>query len=171
MIYNIQAGERQREGRTMSRIKDLQKYIHKVLKGMDDNQKRAAAVAHLHGVSLAAVMIAKKRGENAELAAMAGLLHDLYAYKSGSYDDHAHKGAEYARKLLEELGITSADETDIICSAIWHHDSKAEVDSLMDEILKDADVIHHSLGDPTKEIKPHELARYNRLCIEFDFRS
>lgn len=155
----------------MSRIKDLQKYIHKVLKGMDDNQKRAAAVAHLHGVSLAAVMIAKKRGENAELAAMAGLLHDLYAYKSGSYDDHAHKGAEYARKLLEELGITSADETDIICSAIWHHDSKAEVDSPMDEILKDADVIHHSLGDPTKEIKPHELARYNRLCIEFDFRS
>ena len=138
---------------------------------MDDNQKRAAAVAHLHGVSLAAVMIAKKRGENAELAAMAGLLHDLYAYKSGSYDDHAHKGAEYARKLLEELGITSADETDIICSAIWHHDSKAEVDSPMDEILKDADVIHHSLGDPTKEIKPHELARYNRLCIEFDFRS
>ena len=102
---------------------------------------------------------------------MAGLLHDLYAYKSGSYDDHAHKGAEYARKLLEELGITSADETDIICSAIWHHDSKAEVDSPMDEILKDADVIHHSLGDPTKEIKPHELARYNRLCIEFDFRS
>ena len=155
----------------MSRIKDLQKYIHKVLKGMDDNQKRAAAVAHLHGVSLADVMIAKKRGENAELAAMAGLLHDLYAYKSGSYDDHAHKGAEYARKLLEELGITSADETDIICSAIWHHDSKAEVDSPMDEILKDADVIHHSLGDPTKEIKPHELARYNRLCIEFDFRS
>ena len=155
----------------MSKIKDLQKYIHKVLKGMDDNQKRAAAVAHLHGVSLAAVMIAKKRGENAELAAMAGLLHDLYAYKSGSYDDHAHKGAEYARKLLEELGITSADETDIICSAIWHHDSKAEVDSPMDEILKDADVIHHSLGDPTKEIKPHELARYNRLCIEFDFRS
>ena len=155
----------------MSRIKDLQKYIHKVLKGMDDNQKRAAAVAHLHGVSLAAVMIAKKRGENAELAAMAGLLHDLYAYKSGSYDDHAHKGAEYARKLLEELGITSADEKDIICSAIWHHDSKAEVDSPMDEILKDADVIHHSLGDPTKEIKPHELARYNRLCIEFDFRS
>ena len=155
----------------MSRVKDLQKHIHKVLKGMDDNQKRAAAVAHLHGVSLAAVMIAKKRGENAELAAMAGLLHDLYAYKSGSYDDHAHKGAEYARKVLDELGITSADETDIICSAIWHHDSKAEVDSPMDEILKDADVIHHSLGDPTKEIKPHELARYNRLCIEFDFRS
>ena len=72
---------------------------------------------------------------------MAGLLHDLYAYKSGSYDDHAHLGAEYARKLLEKLAITTPEETDVICAAIWHHDSKAEVDGPMDEILKDADVI------------------------------
>ena len=151
----------------MSRIKDLQKYVHKALKVMDDNQKRSAAIAHLHGVSLAAVMIAKKRDENAELAAMAGLLHDLYAYTSGSYEDHAHKGAEYARKILEELDLTSKEETDIICSAIWHHDNKAEIDSLMDEVLKDADVIHHSLGDPTKEVKPHEQVRYDKLCKEF----
>lgn len=153
----------------MSRVKDLQKQVHKVLKGMDDNQKRASAIAHLHGVSLAAVMIAKKRGGDAELAAMAGLLHDLYAYKSGSYEDHARKGAEYAEEVLADLGITSEKETDIICSAIRHHDSKAEVHSPMDEILKDADVIHHSLGDPTKEIKAHEQARYEKLCEEFGF--
>ena len=152
----------------MSRIKDLQKRVHKILKdNMDDNQKRAAAIAHLHGVSLAAVMIAKKRGENPELAAMAGLLHDLYAYKSGSYDDHAHKGADYAGEVLKDLGITSKEETDIVCSAIWHHDSKAEIDSPMDEVLKDADVIHHSLGDPTKEVKEHEKEMYEKLCREF----
>ena len=154
----------------MSRIKDLQKRVHKILKdNMDDNQKRAAAIAHLHGVSLAAVMIAKKRGENPELAAMAGLLHDLYAYKSGSYDDHAHKGADYAGEVLKDLGITSKEETDIVCSAIWHHDSKAEIDSPMDEVLKDADVIHHSLGDPTKAVKEHEKERYEKLCREFGF--
>ena len=154
----------------MSRIKDLQKRVHKILKdNMDDNQKRAGAVAHLHGVSLAAVMIAKKRGENPELAAMAGLLHDLYAYRTGSYDDHAHKGADYAREVLEKLGVTSKEETDIICSAIWHHDNKAEIDSPMDEVLKDADVIHHSLGDPTKEVKEHEKERYEKLCREFGF--
>jgi len=154
----------------MSRIKDLQKRVHKILKdSIDDNQKRASAIAHLHGVSLAAVIIAKKRGENPELAAMAGLLHDLYAYKSGSYDDHAHKGADYAREVLDNLGITTDEETDIICSAIWHHDSKDRVDSPMDEVLKDADVIHHSLGDPTKEVKVHEKARYEKLCAEFGF--
>ena len=153
----------------MSRIKDLQKQVHKILKCMDDNQKRAGAIAHLHGVSLAAVMIAKKRGEDPELAAMAGLLHDLYAYRSGSYDDHAHKGAEYAREVLTDLGITTKEENDIICSAIWHHDSKAGIDAPMDEVLKDADVIHHSLGDPTKEVKAHEKGRYERLCREFGF--
>jgi len=155
----------------MSRVKELQKKVHKVLKSMEDNQKRASAIAHLHGVSLAAVMIAKKRGEDPELAAMAGLLHDLYAYKSGSYDDHAHKGAEYARELLDKMEITSPEETETICSAIWHHDSKAEIDAPMDEVLKDADVIHHSLGDPTKDVKPHEQERYEKLCSEFGFSS
>ena len=150
----------------MSRIKDLQKQVHKVLEKIEDEDKRLKAVSHLHGVALAAAVLAKKRGENAELATMAGLLHDLYAYKSGSYDDHAHLGAEYARKLLEKLAVTTPEETDVICAAIRHHDSKAEVDGPMDEILKDADVIDHSLSDPTKEVKVHEVARYVKLREE-----
>ena len=88
----------------MSRIKDLQKKVFHILeKNIDDADKRAKAVAHLHGVALAAAILAKKRGENAELATMAGLLHDLWAYKSGSYDDHAHLGSDYSRKVLEKM--------------------------------------------------------------------
>ena len=151
----------------MSRIKDLQKKVFKILENMDDGDKHDKAVAHLSGVSLAAVMLAKKRGQSPELAAMAGLLHDLYAYKSGSYDDHARRGAEYARKLLEKMELTTPEETEVICTAISHHDSKAEIDSPMDEILKDADVIHHSLADPTKEVKESEKERYLKLCEEF----
>ena len=150
----------------MSRIKELQKQVHSVLERIEDNDKRAKAVAHLHGVALAAAMLALNRGEDAELATMAGLLHDLHAYKTGSYDDHARLGAECARQLLAELEITTPEETDIICSAIGHHDSKAVVDAPMDEILKDADVIDHSLSDPTKEVKAHEKARYAKLCEE-----
>ena len=150
----------------MSRIKDLQKQVNKVLEKLEDGDRRLKAVSHLHGVALAAAMLAKVRGENAELATMAGLLHDLYAYKSGSYDDHAQLGADYARKLLDKLAVTSPEETDVICTAIRHHDSKAETGGPMDEILKDADVIDHSLSDPTKAVKPHEAARYARLCAE-----
>ena len=151
----------------MSRIKELQKQIYKVLEKLEDGEKTAKSAAHLHGVALAAVMIAKKRGVDAELAAMAGLLHDLYAYKCGSYDDHARLGADYARKLLEKLDMTTPDETEIICHAILHHDEKAAAGTPMDEVLKDADVIDHSLADPTKEVKEHERERYEKLCAEF----
>lgn len=116
----------------MSRIKDLQK---QVIKELNDTEEPAKAMAHLHGVSLAAVMIAKKRGQNPELAAMAGLLHDLWAYKSGSYDNHAHLGAEYARKVLEKTALCTPEEVDLIASAIYHHDDKAGIDAPFDEIL------------------------------------
>ena len=152
----------------MSRVKDLQKQVYKTLaKCIDDKQDCAKAVAHLHGVSLAAAIIAKKRGEDPELAAMAGLLHDLYAYNSGSYDDHARKGADLAKKVLSDLGSMSNNEIDTICSAIWHHNDKENTDSPMDEVLKDADVIDHSLTDPTKAVKEHEMERFLRLCEEF----
>lgn len=85
----------------MSRIKDLQKYVHHVVEG---NEKEANQIAHLHGVALAATILAKKRGEDAELATMAGLLHDLHAYKSGSYDDHAHPWCGLCQEGTEEAG-------------------------------------------------------------------
>ncbi len=150
----------------MGRIKDLQKQVYKILNKMDDDDKRMKAISHLHGVSLSAVMLAKKRGQDPELAAMAGLLHDVYAYKIGSYDDHAHLGAEYAKELLAKINLTSPEETEIIYSAIWHHDDKYNIDAPMDEILKDADVIDHSLSDPMKEVKDHEMERYNKVIVD-----
>ena len=141
----------------MSRLKELRAYVNGELEKMENPDKRLGAVNHLYGVSLAATMIAKKRG----------LEHDLAAYKSGSYDDHAHKGAVLAREILGELGLTNAEETDLICSAIYHHDDKLVVDGPMDEVLKDADVIHHCMNDLSKAVKDKEKARFASLCEEF----
>ena len=151
----------------MSRLKELRKYVDARLNEMNDADKRIGAVNHLYGVSLAATMIAKKRGLDPELAAMAAMLHDLYAYESGSYDDHAHKGAELAGKVLGELKLTDGRETEVICSAVYHHDDKLVIDSPMDEVLKDADVIHHCMNDLSKAVKDKEKARFESLCREF----
>lgn len=151
----------------MSRLKELRKYVDAQLDQMEDADKRTSAIAHLYGVSLAATMIAKKRGLDPELASMAAMLHDLHAYKTGSYDDHAHKGADLAREILEELKLTDEAETEIICSAIYHHDDKLITDAPMDEVLKDADVIHHCMNDLSKAIKEKEQARFDSLCKEF----
>ncbi len=151
----------------MSRLKDLRKYIDSELNKMEDADKRTSAIAHLYGVSLAATMIAMKRGLDPELASMAAMLHDLHAYKSGSYDDHAHKGAELAKSILNDLNLTDESETEIICSAIYHHDDKLVIDGPMDELLKDADVIHHCMNDLSKPIKEKEQERFDKLCAEF----
>ena len=151
----------------MGRLKDLREIVDAELNKMENADKRISAVNNLYGVSLAATMIARKRGLDPELAAMAAMLHDLHAYRTGSYDDHAHKGAELARSILTELGQTDDAETDLICSAIYHHDDKLVVDSPMDEVLKDADVIHHCMNDLSKAVKDKEKARFTALCEEF----
>ena len=155
----------------MSRLKELRKYVDAELNKMQDPDKRISAAAHLYGVSLAATLLAEKRGLDPELCSMAAMLHDMHAYKTGSYDDHAHKGAELAREILGELKLTNAEETELICSAIYHHDDKYAFDSPMDELLKDADVIHHCFNDVSKPVKEKEQARYDSICQELGLKN
>ena len=151
----------------MSRLKEVRKYVDGELNKIENTDKRNSAIVHLYGVSLAATMIARKRGLDSEIASMAAMLHDLHAYKTGSYDDHAHKGADLAREILGDLRLTNGAETDLICSAIYHHDDKLIADGPMDEVLKDADVIHHCMNDLSKPIKEKEQSRFDKLCAEF----
>ena len=134
---------------------------------IEDLDKRKSAYVHLYGVSLSAALIAEKRKVNAELSCMAAMLHDLHAYKSGSYEDHARRGAELAREILNGMGLTTQEETESICSAISRHDDKHTVHSPLDEVLKDADVMHHCMNDLSKAVKDKEIARYAALRKEF----
>mgnify|MGYP001407061386 CR=1 FL=1 len=152
----------------MDRLKELRKYTDKMLrKKVSDADTLKGAYVHLYGVSLAAALISEKRGLDTEIACMASMLHDVYAYTEGTYEDHAHKGAELARKILDEAGLTTPEETDTIYSAIYHHDDKASQDSPMDEVLKDADVMHHTMNDINKPVKEKEQKRYEALRREF----
>lgn len=154
----------------MGRLKELRNYVDRELLKVTDTGKRKDAYVHLYGVSLAATLISEKRGEETELACMAAMLHDLYAYQSGSYDDHGPKGAALAKSILDTLKLTSDKETEMICSAIYHHDDKAVVDAPFDELLKDADVMHHTMNDLSKPIKDKEKARYAKLRVEFGLK-
>ncbi|MBO4300518.1 MAG: HD domain-containing protein [Desulfovibrio sp.] len=151
----------------MGRLKELRKIVDQELLAIEDADKRKSAYVHLYGVSLSATLISEKRKTSTELACMAAMLHDLYAYKSGSYEDHAHKGAELARNILNGLGLTTAEETEAICAAISRHDDKHTIDGPLDEVLKDADVMHHCLNDLSKPVKDKEIGRYAALRKEF----
>ncbi|MBQ2087346.1 MAG: HD domain-containing protein [Selenomonas sp.] len=152
----------------MSRIKELRKVVgSKLRESITDVEKLESAYVHLYGVSLAATVIAEKRGEDSELASMAAMLHDIAAYVNGTYDDHAHRGADMAKEILLRNALAKPKEIDIICSAIYHHDDKLVRDEPLAEVLKDADVMHHTFNDLAKPVKEKELARYLALRQEF----
>ncbi|GAA0126531.1 HD domain-containing protein [Clostridium sp. CTA-19] len=151
----------------MNRIEILRKYIDEIILNMTDVEERRCAYMHLYGVAQSCTLIALKREENAELATMAGMLHDIYSYAKMDTKEHAHKGSILAREILQTLRITNDNETKIICDAIYNHSEKELIHSQFDEILKDADVFQHCLYNPMFEIKPHEKNRYEKLKLEF----
>lgn len=151
----------------MNRIEILRKNIDEILLNMSDVEERRCAYLHLYGVAQFCSLISLKRGENAELAVMAGMLHDIYSYAKMDTKDHAHKGAILAKEILSSLRLTNDDETKIICDAIYTHSEKEIVHSDFNEILKDADVLQHCLYNPMLEIKEHEKDRYEKLKLEF----
>jgi len=155
----------------MERIEKVREIIDEILLNMTDNTERRCAYLHLYGVSQACALLSLKRKENIELAVVAGMLHDIYSYANMDSQDHAHKGAEMARNILNSLNIFSEDEKDLICTAIYNHSDKAIIHDPLDEILKDADVMQHVLYNPLFDIKEHEQKRFSSLKMELDLES
>ena len=157
----------------MNRIEKLREFVDELLLNKKDVEDRRCGYIHLYGVAFACALIAKKRGANIELAVMAGMLHDLYAYKMKEImqveeiEDHARDGAIYAREVLNKLNLTTADETNVICTAIHNHSNKGGKFSELDEILIDADVIQHCFYNPLFPIAPREEERLKNLLTEF----
>lgn len=150
----------------MGRLQTLCHLVDQELESIDI-AKKTSAITHLYGVSLSATIIARHRHINSELAAMAGMLHDLAAYKNGSYKDHDILSAKLAKEILEKSKLTNEEETQMITQAIFNHDHKERVDSPFDEVLKDADVMHHVFRDLDQDVKEKEKQRYLNLCEEF----
>lgn len=154
----------------VNRIEKLRKYIDEILLNLKDTGERRCGYLHLYGVSQACAFIALKRNQDVELATMAGMLHDLHSYKAMNTENHAELGAVLARQVLEELSLTTENETDLICSAIRNHSSKVTAHSAFDELLKDADVLQHYLYNPLFPVMEHEKCRLQNLLSEFGIK-
>lgn len=155
----------------MNRVEKLREVVDEILLHMTDNEERRCAYLHLYGVSQACALLALKRKENVELATIAGMLHDIYSYTNMNPQDHAHKGAEMAREILDSLQIFSEEEKDLIYTAIYYHSDKVEVHGWLDEILKDADVMQHVLYNPMLVDERKESKRYSLIKKEFGLES
>jgi len=151
----------------MNRIERVREHVDSVLLRMTDAYERRCGYLHLYGVAQACALIALRRDENAELATIAGMLHDIHTYSTMDPQDHAVKGSAMAREILGSMQAFSEGEIDAICAAIAAHSDKKSEHSAFVEVLVDADVMQHCLYNPFLDVSEHERQRFEALKSEF----
>jgi len=109
-----------------NRLEKIIEYVDRLIIKLPLPEKRYTK--HLSGVSSSWALLAHNQGLDPELAAISGLLHDIYKYKTGINMYHSHNGAEMARVILKNMGdCFSQRERQIILSAIFHHSDKSNM--------------------------------------------
>lgn len=152
----------------MDRIERVRQVVDETLRGQQDEQERRCGFVHLYGVAQACALLALKRGLDAELGTVAGMLHDLWYYQTGDRADHGRRGVPLARQILSRLGCFAESEIVTICEAIAHHSFKDAVHGAYDELLKDADVLQHHLYNTQLPTIEKQRARLAALRVELD---
>jgi hypothetical protein len=150
----------------MNRLEAVRRIVDEILRSVPDPEDRRCAFVHLYGVSLTATLLALQRGLDAEHAGVAGMLHDLSTYESGDPTDHGPRSARQAGQILRELGGFSDAEIEVIQSGISHHSDKAAIHGPFEELMKDADVLQHTLYNPCFDPDPRHRERRERLMRE-----
>ena len=153
------------------RREQIEAEVCSVLSGISSPAERMHASAHLFGTARMAVLLAKKRNLNEDLAYLAGLLHDLWRAKTGISKDHGPEGAALAGSLLDSTGLFTKSEREMICGAIYFHSEKNRRHLPFDELLKDADILDRMLSEPDEKMTGADGQRAERLSLEFLSRS
>ena len=131
----------------MERIKHVMDYLDKHLLLLHDtgfvfDDESFDEMIHAYGVAYFCSSIAFRRGLNAELAFVIGLLHDIGRVICDDYTKaHGVTGALIAEKFLSDSGLFDPSEIALIVSALQHHTHKKKTHQPYDEVLKDADLM------------------------------
>ena len=139
------------KGNDLTRSEKIQRLVTQMIIDSDvpDDRRENSKVwelKHHAGCVQIGRILAKKRGLYTELAEIICVLHDIYPIVEGKYKDHAKKGAELAKKILQKCGDFSEEEITTIAEAIRSHSEKdIYTDKPYVELAKDADVFECSL--------------------------
>jgi len=94
---------------------------------LDDNQRESSVafeLKHHHSTAHLARILARTRRLPLDVCTVGALLHDVYVVMCGKYKDHAHRSADIASAILNELGGFAAEEKEQILTIIYNHSDK-----------------------------------------------
>ena len=155
----------------MNRIEQVRQVVDETLRQQLSEEERRCGFVHLYGVAQACALLALHRGLDPELGTIAGMLHDLWSYKTLDTTAHGPRSAVLARGILEELGCFGPNEIEVICHAIEHHSDKEGIHGPFDELLKDADVLQHYLYNTLFPVIEKEKGRLSVVLDELGVRA
>ncbi len=150
----------------MDRLEAVRRVVDEILRQQPDQEERRCGFVHLYGVAATCALLAIRRGQDPQLCAVAGMLHDIWTYKANDAPDHGRLSALEAERILGALACFAPEETARICEAITHHSAKDAVHGEMAELLKDADLLQHYLCNPALEANRPRSERLERVFRE-----
>lgn len=153
----------------MEGLEGLRGEVDRVLRRQGDAALQREGWIHLYGVSACAALLAHRRCLNVNLCAAAGLMHDIYTFRTGAEADHAQRGAGEAAEMLRSAGGFSEGDMRVVTCMIQRHSDKQAKDGPYEECLKDADVLAHWLYDPMKKFNAAKKARLIGVFGELGF--
>lgn len=171
--YNLHGRGKQCKIISMNRLLKLEIQLNTVIdqqQAVLENSERDETLDwerfHMASSARCAYMLALKRGADPELAACAACVHDFGRILTGKQKNHAEAGYEPVQDFLKSTGLFSDDEIRMIALAVKNHSRKTEVGTLIEEIVKDADVIDcYQYGLPFD--RPEKESRYEAWRKEY----
>lgn len=143
----------------MSHVEQIRNYVYTALTSQYDQAFAQEGIHHLTTVAAIAGALALQAQEDSDLCQIAGYLHDLSFYQTHYHPNHAAKSAQLAQSILREKTTLNQADVAIIVQAIAHHSDKNIRHDPLDEILKNADTIAHTLADGSTHLKSVEQQR------------
>jgi hypothetical protein len=152
--------------RSNKRLNSVRVLVQEMILSMSCAVRSQEASAHLNGVATFASMLAMKRGQNQELAAVAGQLHGYYYYKTGITEFSGPNSAEAVRPLLRELNIFTKEEQNTILQAIFHQGDRSRIHGPYEEIIKDAYLLQLFFQNTSSIVSQEDTPRLRTVLDE-----
>ncbi|QOS82686.1 CHAP domain-containing protein [Paenibacillus sp. JNUCC31] len=137
-----------------------------MLLATENSTKKVEALVNLFGVSSFASLLAIRREQSSEIAAIAGLLHNFYFYKTGLKYFPGPNSADTVRPILHSTQIFTDEELSLILRSIFYQDDVHQVHGPYEEIIKDAILIQMYVLHPGDHFNKDEINRLQKGFVE-----
>lgn len=102
---------------------------------------------HMASCAKLGYLMAEERGADPIIASCACAIHDYGRIITGKQAGHAEAGYLPVQSFLRSTDLFTEEEIDIMSMAVKNHSKKSEVGNIIEEIVKDADVLDfHQYG-------------------------